>query len=84
MVQIISFFVSVKLAFAGLANSFLKHLILLLLIRGSNGGTTLILTRRARKKINPINSHNNKKHLAFDLVDCKSSSPTMAIGSVVY
>jgi hypothetical protein len=34
-------------------------IILLLLIRGPNGGTTLTLTRHARKKINHRNSHNN-------------------------
>ena len=45
-------------------------LILLLLIRGPNRGTTLILTRNTKKKkINPRNSHNNQKHLSFDLVD---------------
>jgi hypothetical protein len=38
--------------------------ILVLLIRGLNGGTTLIPTRRAIKKI-----LDNQKHLAFNLLD---------------
>jgi hypothetical protein len=37
--------------------------ILLLLIRGPNGGSTLILTKCAKKKkINARNSHINQKH----------------------
>jgi hypothetical protein len=41
-----------------------------LLIRGTNEVTTLIFFGCARKKkINPTNSENNKKHIVFNLVD---------------
>ena len=36
--------------FLRFGSTFIEHLILLLLIRGPNGGTTLTLTRRARKR----------------------------------